>query len=173
MKKNRWEKEIGASWELLTPSFCAAPIYFSHRFFSFVWRTKLGKRECSWSSLNTFISFFRVDFTSLSEEQKLRSVVKTMDNIMLEVGDITTTKLKWKYWCTSDGAGGWMTGKDGAGAHGWGVWTRGGADGWVVKWSRVYGWVVGRVGADGWRERVRQGIMGKEFKAGVGLMVEW
>ena len=35
--------------------------------------------------LNTFLCCFRVDFTSLSEEQRLRSVLKTMDNLMLEV----------------------------------------------------------------------------------------
>ena len=35
-----------------------------------------------------FSDYFRGDFNSLSEDQKLRSVMKTMDNIMLEVRDM-------------------------------------------------------------------------------------
>lgn len=37
--------------------------------------------------MSTYSRCFRGDFTSLSEEQKLRSVLKTMDNMMLEVSN--------------------------------------------------------------------------------------
>ena len=45
-----------------------------------------------------FSDYFRGDFNSLSEDQKLRSVMKTMDNIMLEVCDMYMYCLlkKWK-----------------------------------------------------------------------------
>lgn len=41
-----------------------------------------------------FSDYFRGDFNSLSEDQKLRSVRKTMDNIMLEVRVICTVYCK-------------------------------------------------------------------------------
>lgn len=60
------------------------------------------------SSTLMFLLQKRGDFNSLSEEQKLRSVVKTMDNIMLEVPEhihtlhkfpkIFEKKLPWKQW---------------------------------------------------------------------------
>ena len=37
--------------------------------------------------MSTYFRCFRGDFTSLSEEQKLRSVLKTIDNMMLEVSN--------------------------------------------------------------------------------------
>lgn len=43
-----------------------------------------------------FSDYFRGDFNSLSEDQKLRSVRKTMDNIMLEVRDMYCLLQKWK-----------------------------------------------------------------------------
>ena len=43
-----------------------------------------------------FSDNFRGDFNSLSEDQKLRSVMKTMDNIMLEVCDMYCLLKKWK-----------------------------------------------------------------------------
>lgn len=43
-----------------------------------------------------FSDNFRGDFNSLSKDQKLRSVMKTMDNIMLEVRDMYCLLKKWK-----------------------------------------------------------------------------
>lgn len=60
------------------------------------------------SSSLMFLLQKRGDFTSLSEEQKLRSVLKTMDNMMLEIPDHIRTlhkfprifekKMPWKQW---------------------------------------------------------------------------
>ncbi|KAL9955418.1 hypothetical protein ACROYT_G036744 [Oculina patagonica] len=60
------------------------------------------------SSSLVFLLQKREHFTSLSEEQRLRSVVKTMDNLMLEIPDHIQTlhkfpkifekKLPWKQW---------------------------------------------------------------------------
>ncbi|RMX49172.1 hypothetical protein pdam_00021260 [Pocillopora damicornis] len=60
------------------------------------------------SLMSTYFRCFRGDFTSLSEEQKLRSVLKTMDNMMLEIPDHIRTlhkfprifekKMPWKQW---------------------------------------------------------------------------
>lgn len=57
--------------------------------------------------MSTYSRCFRGDFTSLSEEQKLRSVLKTMDNMMLEVSnnkyvllEETIVLVEWVYWET-------------------------------------------------------------------------